>query len=39
MNTRLARLAVRLIEEHGGSVGAAAMADFDGPSYNIDRVE
>jgi len=39
LNTRLARLAVRLIEEHGGSVDAATMAEFDGPSYNQDAQE
>lgn len=36
LNTRLARLAARLIEEHGGTVDAAAMAEFDCPSYNQD---
>jgi NAD(P)H-dependent FMN reductase len=36
LNTRLARLAVRLIEHHGGTVDAAAMAEFDCPSYNQD---
>jgi NAD(P)H-dependent FMN reductase len=35
-NTRLARLAARLIEEHGGTVDAAAMAEFDCPSYDQD---
>lgn len=35
-NTRLARLAVRLIEDHGGTVDTAAMAEFDCPSYNQD---
>lgn len=35
-NTRLARLAARLIEAHGGAVDAAAMAEFDCPSYNQD---
>lgn len=35
-NTRLARLAIRLIEELGGSVDAAGMADFDCGSYNQD---
>jgi NAD(P)H-dependent FMN reductase len=36
LNTRLARFAVRLIEQHGGTVHAAAMAEFDCPSYNQD---
>ena len=36
LNTRLARLAVRVIEEHGGTVDAATMAEFDGPSYSQD---
>jgi chromate reductase, NAD(P)H dehydrogenase (quinone) len=36
LNTRLAGLAARLIEEHGGTVDAAAMAEFDCPSYNQD---
>lgn len=36
LNTRLARLAVRIIEQQGGSVDAATMAEFDGPSYNQD---
>ncbi len=36
LNTRLARLAVRVIEEHGGTVDFATMAEFDGPSYNQD---
>jgi NAD(P)H-dependent FMN reductase len=35
-NTRLARLAVSLIEQHGGTVDAATMAEFDCPSYNQD---
>lgn len=35
-NTRLARLAIRLIEELGGSVDAAGMPDFDCGSYNQD---
>jgi NAD(P)H-dependent FMN reductase len=35
-NTRLARLAIRLIEELGGRVDAASMADFDCPAYNQD---
>jgi NAD(P)H-dependent FMN reductase len=36
LNTRLVRLAVRLIEDHGGAVDVAAMAEFDCPSYNQD---
>jgi NAD(P)H-dependent FMN reductase len=36
LNTRLARLAGRIIEHQGGSVDAATMAEFDGPSYNQD---
>lgn len=36
LNTRLARLVVRLIEDHGGAVYSAAMADFDCPSYSQD---
>src|SRR5262245_11498003 len=36
LNTRLAQLAVRLIEQHGGIVDAAAMGEFDCPSYNQD---
>jgi NAD(P)H-dependent FMN reductase len=35
-NTRLARLAIRLIEELGSSVDAASMADFDCSSYSQD---
>lgn len=35
-NTRLARLAVRLLEENGGTVDAAQMTAFDCPSYNQD---
>lgn len=35
-NTRLARLAIRAIEDHGGTVDAAAMRDFDCPSYDQD---
>lgn len=34
LNTRLARLAVRVIEEHGGTVDEATMVAFDGPSYD-----
>ena len=36
LNTQLARLAARLIEEHGGTVDSAAMAGFDCPSYDRD---
>jgi chromate reductase len=36
LNSRLARLAARAIERHGGMVDLAAMAEFDGPSYNQD---
>jgi chromate reductase len=36
LNTRLARLVARLIENHGGTVDSAAMADFDCPSYSQD---
>ncbi|MGH7614743.1 MAG: NADPH-dependent FMN reductase [Gemmatimonadales bacterium] len=36
LNTRLARLAVSVIEEQGGAVDAATMADFDVPAYNQD---
>ncbi|MGH8542949.1 MAG: NADPH-dependent FMN reductase [Gammaproteobacteria bacterium] len=36
LNTRLARLVVRLIDKHAGFVDSAAMADFDCPSYSQD---
>jgi NAD(P)H-dependent FMN reductase len=36
LNTRLARLAARVIEEHGGMADLASMHDFDCPSYNQD---
>jgi chromate reductase len=36
LNTRLARLVVGLIEDHGGAVDSAAMVDFDCPSYSQD---
>jgi NAD(P)H-dependent FMN reductase len=36
LNTRLARVAVRLIEEHSGTVDLAAMTAFDCPSYSQD---
>jgi NAD(P)H-dependent FMN reductase len=35
-NSRLARLAARVIEEHGGTADLASMADFDCSSYNQD---
>ncbi len=35
-NTQLARLAARVIEQHGGTVDAATMTEFDGPSYSQD---
>ncbi len=36
LNTRLARLAARVVEAHGGTVDVATMADFDCPSYSQD---
>ena len=39
LNTRLARLATRTIEQHGGVVDLASMAEFDCPSYNQDVEE
>ncbi len=36
LNLRLARLAARTIEQHGGTVDLASMRDFDAPSYNQD---
>jgi chromate reductase, NAD(P)H dehydrogenase (quinone) len=36
LNTRLARLAVQVIADHGGTVDAATMRDFDCPSYDQD---
>jgi len=36
LNTRLAKLAARVIEDHGGTVDLAAMSEFDCPSYNQD---
>jgi NAD(P)H-dependent FMN reductase len=36
LNTRLARLVARRIEEHGGTVDFAEMTDFDCPSFNQD---
>lgn len=35
-NTQLAHLATRVIEQHGGTVDVATMAEFEGPSYNQD---
>lgn len=37
LNARLARLAARTIEQHGGTVDLAAMADFDAPAYDQDN--
>lgn len=36
LNSHLARLAAKTIEEQGGIVDLAAMADFDAPSYDQD---
>ena len=36
LNSRLASLAIRVVEEAGGTVARATMADFDCPSYNTD---
>lgn len=36
LNTRLARLASQVITDHGGSVHAATMRDFDCPSFDQD---
>ncbi len=36
LNTRLARLAVQIIEKHGGVVDFAEMKEFDVPSFNQD---
>jgi chromate reductase len=36
LNSQLARLAARVIEQQGGRVDLAAMADFDVPSYDQD---
>jgi NAD(P)H-dependent FMN reductase len=36
LNTRLARLAARVAEEHGATVDLASMRDFDVPSYDGD---
>ena len=37
LNTRLANLARTVIEANGGAVDAAAMSEFDCPSYNQDE--
>jgi chromate reductase, NAD(P)H dehydrogenase (quinone) len=39
LNTRLARLAARTIEQRGGVVDLASMREFDCPSYNQDVEE
>lgn len=36
LNTRLARLAARVAEDHGATVDLASMRDFDVPSYDGD---
>jgi chromate reductase, NAD(P)H dehydrogenase (quinone) len=36
LNTRLARLAARVIDQHGGTADLASMAEFDCPSYHGD---
>ena len=36
LNTQLAKLAIRIIEKHGGIVDYAEMKEFDCPSYNGD---
>ena len=36
LNTRLARLAARVIEQHGGVVELASMQEFNCPAYNQD---
>jgi len=36
LNTRLAKLAARVIEENGGTVDFASMDEFDCPSFNQD---
>ena len=36
LNSRLARLAARTIEQHGGTVDVASMESFDAPSYDQD---
>ncbi len=37
LNSQLAKLAAKMIEQHGGTVDLAAMADFDVPSYDQDE--
>ena len=37
LNARLAHLAARAIEQHGGIVDLASMREFDAPSYDEDR--
>ena len=37
LNSHLARLAAQTIEEHGGTVDLASMAEFDAPSYDQDE--
>jgi chromate reductase, NAD(P)H dehydrogenase (quinone) len=40
LNSQLAKLAAKIIEQHGGEVDLAEMADFEVPSYDQDsRVE
>jgi chromate reductase len=39
LNTRLGRLAARVIEQHGGLVERASMEEFTCPSYNQDVEE
>jgi NAD(P)H-dependent FMN reductase len=36
LNSQLARLAAKLIEQHGGNVDMAEMPEFDAPSYDQD---
>jgi NAD(P)H-dependent FMN reductase len=36
LNTRLAKLAAKVIEQHGGTVDLATLGDFDVPSYDQD---
>lgn len=36
LNTKLAKLAVKVIEKHGGTVDFADMAEFDCPTFNQD---
>jgi chromate reductase, NAD(P)H dehydrogenase (quinone) len=39
LNTKLAQLAARCIEAHGGQTDLASMRDFDAPSYDLDLQE